>query len=59
MLGHSSLETTKGYLHTVSGAINDMGAKINDMAKQPERRGIRQGVVQAKKRKRRTKLTVR
>jgi integrase len=34
MLGHSSLKTTKGYLHTVSGAINDMGAKIDGMAKQ-------------------------
>jgi integrase len=34
MLGHSSLKTTKGYLHTVSGAINDMGSKINGMAKQ-------------------------
>jgi integrase len=34
MLGHSSLKTTKGYLHTVSGAINDMGAKIDGIAKQ-------------------------
>jgi integrase len=32
MLGHSSLKTTRGYLHTVSGAINDMGAKINGIA---------------------------
>jgi hypothetical protein len=34
MLGHSSLKTTKGYLHTVSGALNDMGAKIDGMAKE-------------------------
>jgi integrase/recombinase XerD len=33
MLGHSSLKTTKGYLHTVSGAINDMGNKIDVIAK--------------------------
>jgi integrase len=59
MLGHSSLETTKGYLHTVSGAINDMGAKINGMAKQPSRSRIRQGAVNAKKRKKRTKVSVR
>jgi integrase len=32
MLGHSSLKTTRGYLHTISGAINDMGAKIDEMA---------------------------
>jgi integrase len=37
MLGHSNLKTTKGYLHTVSGAINDMGAKIDGMAKQEEK----------------------
>jgi integrase len=37
MLGHSSLKTTKGYLHTVSGAINDMGSKIDGMAKGEER----------------------
>jgi integrase len=36
MLGHTSLKTTRGYLHTVSGAINDMGAKINEMAKGQE-----------------------
>jgi hypothetical protein len=36
MLGHSRLKTTRGYLHTVSGAINDMGAKIDEMAKQEE-----------------------
>jgi site-specific recombinase XerD len=33
ILGHSDLKTTRGYLHTVSGAINDMGSKINEMAK--------------------------
>jgi hypothetical protein len=33
MLGHSSLKTTVGYLHTVSGAINDIGEKINGAAK--------------------------
>jgi site-specific recombinase XerD len=38
MLGHSSLKTTKGYLHTVSGAINDMGSKINGMAKGEEKK---------------------
>jgi integrase len=38
MLGHANLKTTKGYLHTVSGAINDMGAAINEAAKQPQRR---------------------
>jgi hypothetical protein len=32
MLGHSSLKTTRGYLHTVGGAINDMGAKIDVIA---------------------------
>jgi integrase len=37
MLGHSSLKTTKGYLHTVNGAINDMGAKIDGMAKREEK----------------------
>jgi integrase len=36
MLGHSDLKTTRGYLHTVSGAINDMGNKINGMAKGAE-----------------------
>jgi integrase len=36
MLGHSSLKTTRGYLHTVSGAINDMGAKIDVMAQAAE-----------------------
>jgi integrase/recombinase XerD len=36
MLGHSSLKTTVGYLHTVSGAINDMGAKIDGMAQAAE-----------------------
>jgi integrase/recombinase XerD len=37
MLGHSSLKTTRGYLHTVSGAINDMGNKIDGIAKQEEK----------------------
>jgi site-specific recombinase XerD len=37
MLGHSSLKTTRGYLHTVSGAINDMGSKIDGMAQGAEK----------------------
>jgi hypothetical protein len=36
MLGHSSLKTARGYLHTVGGAINDMGAKIDVIAQAAE-----------------------
>jgi integrase len=47
MPGHSNLKTTRGYLHTVSGAINDMGTKIDEIQKgqRPSRKGKRRGSI--------------
>jgi integrase len=36
ILGHSSLKTTLGYLHTPEGVINNITKKINQSAAQPE-----------------------
>jgi integrase len=36
MLGHSTLETTLGYLHTPEGTINKITKKINERSKQEE-----------------------
>jgi hypothetical protein len=52
MLGHSSLKTTRGYLHTVGGAINDMGAKIDGMTKEKEEKRKRKPKIKRKGRTR-------
>jgi site-specific recombinase XerD len=37
MLGHSDLETTKGYLQDTADHINKMSKKINELAENPQK----------------------